>query len=161
MGCDSHTLLWDETERSIPWTQGRYEVKYRSGQETSLGPPMFDPKVFRKHTCCWRKYLRVRHCWDFSVPLAVVRRPHSDSASGELCPLYPPSHASAWTSLPISLTLHKSQRFSRKSMWQRNHTSALTDSAHPRSLLNTLRTGISAWRPFAPRCPARYQAHGD
>ena len=35
----------------------------------------------------WRKYLW--HCWDFSVPPAVIRRLHSDSAPGELYPLAP------------------------------------------------------------------------
>jgi len=33
----------------------------------------------------WRKYLW--HCWDFSAPPAVIRRPRSDSAPGELCPI--------------------------------------------------------------------------
>ena len=31
----------------------------------------------------WRKYLW--HCWYFSGPPAVIRRPHSDSAPWELC----------------------------------------------------------------------------
>jgi len=35
----------------------------------------------------WRKYLW--HCWDFSAPPAVIWRPHSDSAPGELRPFAP------------------------------------------------------------------------
>ena len=41
----------------------------------------------------WRKYLW--HCWAFSAPHAVIRRPHADSARGELCPPCPSHYAPA------------------------------------------------------------------
>ena len=44
----------------------------------------------------WRKYLW--HCWISSAPPAVIRRPHSDSAPGELLPLAPARYAPEWYS---------------------------------------------------------------
>jgi len=41
----------------------------------------------------WRKYLW--HCWAFSAPHAVIRRPHIGSAPGELCSLSPRHYAPA------------------------------------------------------------------
>jgi len=41
-----------------------------AGGKKYVWHPMFEPKVFRKQICCWRKHLR--HYWDFSAPLAVV-----------------------------------------------------------------------------------------
>jgi len=64
--------------------------------KSRFGAPMLEPEVFRwENVLYWRKSLW--HCWDFSAHPAVVRRPHSDSAPGELCPLCPPSYAPGWT----------------------------------------------------------------
>ena len=53
-------------------TQGRNGVRLRPGQETSLAPLMFEPRVFRKHMCCWREYLW--HYLGLFDPSAVIRR---------------------------------------------------------------------------------------
>jgi len=86
------------------WEQGRNEVRWRPGQEASLASPVSNLKLLRTwdrkqmHAPCshlmseanalyWRKYLP--HCWGFSAPPVVIRRPHSDSAPGKLFPLAP------------------------------------------------------------------------
>jgi len=52
------------------------------GQKNKLGAPMFEPKVFRKQMCYWRKWLR--HCWNFSTPSAVIRHPGNRAPLGPL-----------------------------------------------------------------------------
>ena len=52
----------------------------------------------------WRKYLW--HGWDFLAPHSVIRRPHSDSAPGELCSLDPLA-----TPLAVPFWLTKSNFF--------------------------------------------------
>ena len=47
--------------------------------------------LYEANVLYWRKYLW--HCWAFSVPHAVSRRAHGDSAPGELCPSCPPHYA--------------------------------------------------------------------
>jgi len=62
--------------------QGRTAFRWRSGQETSLVPQWFEPKVFRKQMCCieestcdivktFRRPLRIRqpgHCGPSPTP---------------------------------------------------------------------------------------------
>jgi len=59
-------------------------LRLSPGALLRLGPDGARGKeqVWRAHVLHWRKYLW--RCWDF-------RRPHSDSAPGELCPPCPPS----------------------------------------------------------------------
>jgi len=70
-------------KRNIPVCRG---VRRLDGarERNKFGALMFEPKVFRKQMCSWRKYLR--HFWDFSAPAAEVRWPHSDPMCRELCP---------------------------------------------------------------------------
>jgi len=63
------------------------------GARSKFGAPVFEPEVFRKQICCWRKYLW--YCKDFLAPLAVVLHTHNDSATGELRPPCPLRYASA------------------------------------------------------------------
>jgi len=77
------------------------DVCFRSRGVTRLDGAWSKKQVWRPHVrtwdrseanvLYWRKYLW--HFWDFwhcwASP-AVIRRPHSDSASGGLCPLNPP-----------------------------------------------------------------------
>jgi len=60
------------------------------GTRNKFGAPMFEPEVFRKQICSWRKYLW--HCQDFSEPPAVIRRPRNCS------PFDPPVACALWCS---------------------------------------------------------------
>jgi len=59
--------------------QGRGEIRWRLGQETSLAPPCSNVRSFGSKYSLpyWRKNLQ--HCWDFSAP-------PSDSVPGVLLP---------------------------------------------------------------------------
>ena len=61
--------------------QGRNEVRWRSGQETSLAPHVWTWDLSEANLLYWKKYLW--HCWNFSAFLAVNRRP------GNCAPLAP------------------------------------------------------------------------
>jgi len=63
------------------------------GGRSKFGAPMLEPEVFRKQIHL--KKILVTSLGLFGVP-AMVRRPHSDSAPGELfppCPLATPLYA--------------------------------------------------------------------
>jgi len=60
--------------------QVRNEVRWRPGKEGSLAP-MFEPEVFRRQMNC----IEESTCGS----VGTFRRPHSDSATGEICPLTP------------------------------------------------------------------------
>jgi len=76
--------------------QGRNEVGWRAGQEASLVPHVRTWGLSEAIVLYWRKYLW--HCWDLSVPPAVIWGPHSNSSPGVLCPPYTPCYASGrWT----------------------------------------------------------------
>ena len=66
---------------------GRNEFRWRPEQEASFAPPCSNLRFSEANVLYWRKYLQ--HCWGFSAPFAVIRRPHSDSAPGEWCLLCP------------------------------------------------------------------------
>ena len=76
-------------ERTQCCVQGRNEVRWRLGQEANLVPRGRTWDISEVNVVYWRKYLW--HCWDFSAYPAVIRRPHSDSAPGVLCPPCHPS----------------------------------------------------------------------
>ena len=88
-------------------TQRRNEDWWRPGQGTSLAPPMFEPEVFRKQMYCIEESTSdiigtfQRPC-SHLTPLAVIWRPHSDSAPRELRPPYPPRYATAYEQQLIS-----------------------------------------------------------
>jgi len=59
--------------------QGRADVRWRPGQETSLAPLCTNLRSFGTKCTVLKKVAHLRHCWDFSVPT-------SDSAPRALCP---------------------------------------------------------------------------
>ena len=73
----------------LPWDvmssrQGRNEIRWCLGQEGIVWRPHVRAwNLSEANVLYWRKYLW--HWLDFSSPPAVIRRPHSDSAPGELC----------------------------------------------------------------------------
>jgi len=69
--------------------QGHNEVRWRPGQETSLAPPFSNLRPFGSKCTVLKKVL-VTLLGLFGSS-AVIRRPHSDSAHGELCPPCTPS----------------------------------------------------------------------
>jgi len=56
------------------------------GARSKFGSPMFEPEVFRKQMYCIEEFVTLLGL--FGAP-AVIRRPHIDSAHGELCPSCP------------------------------------------------------------------------
>jgi len=71
-------------------TQGRYEARWRPGQEASLAPPGSNLMSFGSKCTELKNVAYLCHFLDFSAPSAVIRRPHSDSTPEELLPLAPP-----------------------------------------------------------------------
>jgi len=74
--------------------QGRSEVRWRPGQEASLGLPYSKPRSFESKCTALKKALVALlglfgASRSHSAPPAVIWRPHSDSAPGELRPLAP------------------------------------------------------------------------
>jgi len=69
--------------------QGRNEVRWRPGQEAKFGAPCSNLRSFGSKCTVLKKVL-VTFLKLFDAP-AVMRRPHDDSAPGELFPLAPPS----------------------------------------------------------------------
>ena len=75
-------------------TQGRNEVRWQPGQESSLAPPCSNLRSFGSKFAVLKKVIATllglfgAPCSQSELP-AVTRRPHSDSASWELCPLAP------------------------------------------------------------------------
>ena len=65
---------------ALSW-QGRNEVRWRPGQKTTLHPHVRTWGLSEANLLYWGKYLW--HCWDFSAPLAGIRRP------GNYSPLSP------------------------------------------------------------------------
>jgi len=61
------------------------------GARSKFGALMFEPEEFRKQMYCIEE--SACDIVDFPSPPAVIRRPHSDSAPGELCPPCPPRYA--------------------------------------------------------------------
>jgi len=79
-----------------PDSQGRNEVRWRPGQEARSATPCsklrsFRSKCIEESTCDIVGTFR-RSPQTFGAP-AVIWRPHSDSAPGELCSPYPPRYA--------------------------------------------------------------------
>jgi len=72
-----------------PVQQRRNEVRWRPGQEASFAPPCSSLRSFESKYTALKKALVI--LLGFSAPpaVAVIRRPHSDSTAGELCPLPP------------------------------------------------------------------------
>jgi len=69
----------------IHYTQGRNEASWRPGQEASLAHPCSNLMSFGSQCNVLKKVL--------VTLLGLSRRPHSDSAPEELCPLCPPRYA--------------------------------------------------------------------
>ena len=68
-------------------TKGRNEVRWRPGQEATLAPPYLNLKSYgSKLTVLKEVFVTLLDI--FGAP-AVIRRPHGDSAPGELLPLHP------------------------------------------------------------------------
>jgi len=83
---------------SISWRvdlnhdQGRNEVRWRPVQETRLAPPFSNLRSFgRKYTVLQTVLMTLPRLFE---PRVVIRRPHSDSAPGELCLSY--HHVTLW-----------------------------------------------------------------
>jgi len=53
--------------------QGRNEVRWRPGQEATLATRVRNWCLSEANVLYWRNYLW--HCWEFSAPPAVIRRP--------------------------------------------------------------------------------------
>jgi len=80
--CNSSLHIHGQRRGVLNYCQGCNEVRWRPGQEVSLAPPFSNLRSFGSKCtalkCLW-------HCWDFSAPPAVIRRPHSDSVHAT-CP---------------------------------------------------------------------------
>jgi len=68
----------------LPVQQRRNEVRWRLGQEASLAPPCSNLRSIGSKCTALKKALVT--LFRFSAPPAVIWRPYSDSAPGELCP---------------------------------------------------------------------------
>ena len=86
-----------KTSRML-WYQGRNEVRWRLGQETSLAPPIFEPEFFRKEIYCneestfeivgtFRPY---QQTFGSSRSDPALPEWSSDPAPGESCPPFSP-----------------------------------------------------------------------
>jgi len=90
----------------LKFHQGRNEVRWHSGQEASLASPCLKVRSFGSSYTVVKKVL-VTFLGLCDDP-AVIRRPLSDSASGELFPPFPPRYAlhsvtgSRWPAYPAA-----------------------------------------------------------
>jgi len=71
------------------WVQGRNELRWTLGQETSLAPPYSNLSSFGTKSTVLKKVLVT--LLELFGALTVILLPHSDSALGKLCPPWPPS----------------------------------------------------------------------
>ena len=74
------------------------------GARSKFGVPMFEPKVIREQVYC----VEESTC-DIVVilaPSAVIRRPNSDSAPGELCPHFSLRLVPTHSTVSVSLRTH-------------------------------------------------------
>jgi len=77
------------TIENVTYHQGCKEVRWRPGQEVSLAPPCSNLRSYGTNCTVVKKVLAT--LLRLFGALTVIRRPHSDSAPGELCPSWPPS----------------------------------------------------------------------
>jgi len=82
--------------------QGRNEVRWRPGQEASLAPPWSNLRSFGGKFTALKEALVI--FWGLLDAPAGIRRPHSDSAPGELCPPCPSLRS--W-SVPIDVQMEQ------------------------------------------------------
>jgi len=57
------------------WPEGRTDVRWHSGQETSLAPPCSNPRSFGGKCTALKKVGYLQHCWDFSATGALYFPP--------------------------------------------------------------------------------------
>ena len=89
-------FIWTILPKQHALRQGRTEVRWPPGQDTSLAPPCSNLRSFGSNVLYWRKYLW--HCWVFSAP-------------GALCPLAPSRYAPALRCWIRSWYLNKTSSF--------------------------------------------------